>query len=273
MRVAFLGQVGSNSEGAATEYFGADLVRVPCDSFEAIFAAVEQGLADRAMLPIENALAGSIHSNYDLLLERDLHIVGELNFYVQHNLLALPGVALTDIVRVWSHPQALGQCAGYLTRLGVAREPTTDTTVAARRVRDEHRRDTAAIASLRAAESYGLVALAEGIEDSGENYTRFLILAREPVPPTTEGQWKTSLVFSLDNVPGSLYQALAVFALRGLNLSKIESRPLRRRRWEYFFYLDFTAGMADPTAQAALHELGQMAPFLRVLGSYPRDLT
>ncbi|HMA34142.1 MAG TPA: prephenate dehydratase [Chloroflexia bacterium] len=271
MRVAFLGQIGSHSEGAALEYAGAALEAVPCESFGAVFAAVAAGSADRAVLPIENAWAGSIHSNYDLLLQHDLYIVGELSCYIRHNLLALPGVELAAIRRVWSHPQALDQCAAYLAGLRVTREAVADTTAAARRVRDEQRHDTAAIASLRAAALYGLVPLAAGIEDSADNYTRFLILAREPGPPPTGRLAKTSLVFSLEHVPGALYQALAVFARRGLNLTKIESRPLRGRRWEYLFYLDFTAAPADPAPGAALAELQMLAPFLRVLGVYTQD--
>jgi arogenate/prephenate dehydratase len=271
MRVAFLGESGSNSEGAAVEVFGAALEPLSCASFAAIFEAVERGRADRAVLPIENSLAGSIHSNYDLLLRHDLYIVGELDFHVQHNLLALPGAVLSDIRLVWSHPQALDQCAGFLTRLGVTREASGDTTAAARRVRDENRRDVAAIASLRAAALHGLEPLAVGIEDSAENYTRFLVLARDPIGPPA-GPAKTSLVFSTANVPGALYRALAAFAERGINLTKIESRPLRQRRWEYLFYLDFAASQADPAAGEALRELDAVAAFVRLLGSYPQAL-
>ncbi len=222
-------------------------------------------------MPIENALAGSIHQNYDLLLRHALHIVGEHNFYVRHNLLAPPGVPLSAIRRVVSHPQALEQCDRYLTALGVEREPVAATTVAARQVRDSGTRDGAAIAGTRAAALYGLTVLAAGIEDSAENYTRFLILARAPAAPPPDVPAKTSLVFTLENVPGSLYAALGVFARRGLNLSKIESRPWRERRWEYLFYLDFTAGLDAPAARDALQELEGMAPLLRVLGSYPQD--
>ena len=271
MRIAFLGQPGSHSEGAAVQYSGSALEPVCCESFAAIFAAVATGRADYAVVPIENSLAGSLHSNYDLLLQHELHIVGEVNYQVHQHLLALPGVALADLRRVGSHPQALDQCAAYLTRLGVQREPLADTTLAARRLVDENLRDTGAVAGPRAAELYGLAVLAEDIADLPENYTRFLVLARDFTPPAPGQPGKTSLVFSLENRPGSLYRALTVFAERGINLTKIESRPLRGRRWEYFFYLDFAVSLRDPRAAAALQELERMAPFLRILGSYPQD--
>jgi arogenate/prephenate dehydratase len=270
MRVAFLGRQGSNSEAAARQYFGPEIAEEPCPSFEAVFEAVEAGRAERAVVPVENSLAGSIHSNYDLLLQHALFITGELNLRVRHYLLAAPGVRLADLRRVTSHPQALDQCAAYLTRLGVTREAAADTATAAERVAREQRPDLAAIASLRAAEIHGLAVLAADIEDNPENYTRFLALAREPEPPLPDQPGKTSLVFALPNEPGSLAGALGVFAGRGLNLTKIESRPLRGRPWEYLFYLDFAAAAGAPEVEAALAELRAMAPFLRVLGSYPQ---
>ncbi len=270
MRVAFLGQPGSHSEGAAAQAFGPALEAMCCESFAAIFGAVGGGAADRAVLPIENSLAGSLHSNYDLLLKHELHIVGEVNYHVQHVLMARPGVAVAGLRRVLSHPQALDQCDVFLTGLGVTREPQADTTLAARRVRDDPQGDSAAIASRRTAKLVGLAVLAENIADYPENVTRFLILAREAAPPATGQPAKTSLVFSLENTPGSLHQALAVFAARGINLAKIESRPLRGRHWEYFFYLDFAVSLQDRRAVEALAELERMTPFLRVLGSYPQ---
>jgi prephenate dehydratase len=273
MRVAFLGQPGSHSEGAAVQYFGAAWEPVCGESFAAIFAAVSAGRADRAVVPIENSLAGSLHSNYDLLLTHELHIVGEVNYHVRHVLLALPGVELADLRRVLSHPQALDQCDRFLTRLGVQREPVADTTLAARRLVAGSLRDSGAIASRRTAELVGLAVLAEEIADYPENVTRFLVLARDAIPPPVGQPGKTSLVFSLENTPGSLYRALAVFAERGISLTKIESRPLRGRRWEYFFYLDFAVSLPDPQAARALDELARMTAFLRVLGSSPQDRT
>nr|WP_290666080.1 prephenate dehydratase [Ardenticatena sp.] len=276
MRVAFQGERGAYSEGASMQYFGQQektVEPVPCSSFEAAFEALEQGRVDRAVLPIENSLAGSIHRNYDLLLRHiNVHIVGEINYRVRHNLLALPGVRMEDVRRVLSHPQALAQCEGFLTRMHFAREATYDTAGSAKRLREENLRDAAAIASMRAAEVYDLVVLASNIEDDPENYTRFLVLAREPAPPPPHDvPAKTSIVFSLKNAPGVLFKALSVFALRDIDLTKIESRPLRGQRWQYIFYLDFAASLAEERAQNALRHLSEIAPFLRVLGSYPQD--
>ncbi|MCZ7574736.1 MAG: prephenate dehydratase [Ardenticatenaceae bacterium] len=271
LRVAFQGEPGAYSEGAALAFFGAETATVPCESFDDVFAAVTGGHAGRAMIPIENSLAGSIHRNYDLLLRHDLHIIGELNFRVHHNLLALPGVALSDVRRVLSHPQALAQCEGFIDRLGVVREATYDTAGSAKMVRQQALLDAAAIASTHAAEVYGLAILAAGIEDDPENYTRFLALAGEPHPVPPGVPAKTSIVFALKNAPGVLFKALSVFALRDIDLTKIESRPMRGTRWEYVFYLDFAASLEDDASQNALRHLGEIATMLRVLGSYPRD--
>ncbi len=273
MRIAFLGQPGSNSEGAALQYRPHDMEPVHCPSVEAIFAAVQDGRAAQAVLPIENSLAGSIHSNYDMLLEHQLHIIGELNYHVQNILLALPGVRIAELKRVLSHPQPLAQCSKYLAQLGVEREATSDTTVGARRLRTEELRDAGAIASRRAAEVYDLEILAEGIEDDVDNYTRFLVLSLEALIPAEDQKAKTSIVCSLEHIPGALYQAMSVFAVRSINLTKIESRPLRGRRWEYFFYLDFEGSQASEMVQDALRELAELSTFLRVLGSYPQDLS
>lgn len=272
MKVAFQGELGAYSEGALIQHFGGDVTSAPCEVFEDVFATVERGDADYAVLPIENSLAGSIHRNYDLLLRHDLHIIGEIDFRVQHNLLALPGVELGDVERVISHPQALAQCEGYLNRLGVIREATYDTAGSAKRVRAENLRDTAAIASTRAAQVYDLAIIADGIEDNDENYTRFIVLSPNKQSPPEGEPAKTSIVFSFENEPGALFKALSVFALRDIDLTKIESRPLHGRRWEYLFYLDFVASLAEDRAQNALRHLEEIATFMRVLGSYPRSV-
>ncbi len=268
--IAFQGEPGAYSEGALLAFFGEDAQTLPCESFEEAFAAVERGNAGAAILPIENTLGGSIHRNYDLMLRHEFHIVGELNSPIHHQLLALPGVKLEEIKIAWSHPQALAQCEFTLDRLGVAREPTYDTAGSAKMVREQGRRDVAAIASRRAAEVYSLAILQENVEDEPDNLTRFVVLAREPVSVPEGVPAKCSLVFSLHNEPGALFKAMAVFALRNLDLTKLESRPLRGRRWEYFFYLDVAASLDEEPLQRALSHLSELTTFQRVLGSYPR---
>lgn len=284
VRVAYQGVPGSYSEDAALKAYP-KCETVPCDEYEAAFKAVELWLVDKAVLPIENSVGGSIHRNYDLLLRHRLHIVGEVQLDVNHCLLGLPGVRKEDLKRVLSHPQALDQCKKTLSELGLVRISAEDAAGAAQIVASEHVRDTGAVASARAAATYGLNILQEGIQDDADNVTRFIILAREPVIPGADRPYKTSIVFSLEEGPGVLFKALAVFALRGINLTKIESRPQRKRPlrivddsnkgsakyFDYLFYIDFEASMADPRAQFALGHLQEFARFLRVLGSYPMD--
>lgn len=270
-RVGFQGEPGAYSEAALLDALGEEAVPTPLESFEDVFSALTSGDVDLAVVPIENSLAGSIHRNYDLLLRYDAHIVGEHSLRVRHNLLALPGTELDDLNEVISHPQALSQCEAFLEGLGVARRPMYDTAGSAKLVRDGGLSDVAAIASARAAEVYNLEILASGIEDAEENYTRFIILAGAPNTPESAVSAKTSIVFSLKDQPSVLYKALSVFALRDIDLTKIESRPLRERRWSYFFYLDIAGSVADDTVQNALRHLEEIATFLRVLGSYPAE--
>jgi len=267
MKVSFQGEPGAYSEQAVFNYYG-EVEAVPCESFDAVFDSVALGETDFALVPIENSLAGSIHQNYDLLRHHDLHIVGEYLLRVRHCLIALPGVKKDDIKKVISHPQALGQCAGYLRRHGIKAEQVYDTAGSVKMLKESGALDVAAIASRRAAELCGMQILEEGIEDNAENYTRFLAVGREPVLPTNEA--KTSIVFTLKNQPGALFKALSVFALRDLDLTKIESRPLQGKPWEYLFYVDFIGSTSDEVSKRALDHLGEYALTLRVLGSYPR---
>jgi len=286
LRVAYQGVPGAYSEAAAAKAYPR-CEAVPCEQFEAAFQAVELWLVDRAVLPIENSLGGSIHRNYDLLLRHRLHIVGEVQLAVHHCLLGIPGVKKEELQRVLSHPQALAQCEQTLTTLGVTREAVDDTAGAAQFISTHNLRDTGAVASARAAEIYGLEILMDGIQDDLDNVTRFLMLAREPIIPRTDRPFKTSIVFTLEEGPGVLFKALAVFALRSINLTKIESRPQRKRPlrvvdddnngtsryFDYLFYVDFEASMADQRSQNALRHLQEFATFLRVLGSYPMDVS
>jgi len=267
MQVAFQGEPGAYSEQAIFEYYGA-VETQPCETFDDVFAAVTSGTCESGLVPIENSLAGSIHQNYDLLLRHELHIVGEYFLRVRHCLIGFPGADKSKIRRVISHPQALGQCAGTLRNLGVKTEPVYDTAGSVKMLKESGERTTAAIASKRAAEIYGMQILEEGIEDNPENYTRFLTISITPVEPTAEA--KTSIGFTLKNQPGALFKALSVFALRDIDLTKIESRPLAGKPWEYLFYIDFIGSLKNDTVRRALDHLREYALMLRVLGSYPR---
>jgi prephenate dehydratase len=267
MTVAFQGERGAFSEAAALAYFGS-IVPVPCRTLPDVFDAVERGDVNRGMVPVENSQAGSINETYDLLARRSLHIVGEHNQRVEHCLLALPEDTLQTITTVLSHPQALAQCEVFLARHRWETVPAYDTAGSAKIVATEKRGGTAAIASRHTAEIYGLRVLAEGIETSPVNFTRFLALAVTPAPRSDRP--KTSIVFTTANVPGALYRALGAFAEKGVNLTKLESRPRRDRPWEYMFYVDLEVHQASPEGRAALEELTGVTAFLRVLGSYPK---
>jgi len=227
MRVAFQGEPGAYSEKASRELLGSRILTMPYQSFEDAFKAVASREADYAVVPIENSLGGSIHTNFDLLLRYDLHIIGEHEFRVEHSLLALPGVKRGDIKKVLSHPQALAQCDNYLRAWGVKKEEAYDTAGSAKMIKDQGLYDCAAIASDLAGQTYGLEVIDTNIEDHDNNFTRFLLLGRQPVssliPPNMAA--KTSIVFVLPNNPGALYKALACFSLRDIDFCKIESRP------------------------------------------------
>lgn len=269
MRVAYQGDPGAYSETAAHEHFGADVVTVPNQSFEAVFESIEAKRCDAGIIPIENSLAGSIHRNYDLLIQHSLHIIGEHYLRIRHCLIALPGVKLAEIRRVISHPQGLAQCDQYLRAMqGITIEPVYDTAGAVKMIRERGERDVAAVASRRAAEVYGMAILDEGIEDNPANFTRFLAIGSQPISAPQEA--KTSIVFSLRNQPGTLFKALSVFALRDIDLTKIESRPLIGKPWEYLFYIDFLGSTAEEAVKRALDNLSEYALTLRVLGCYPR---
>jgi prephenate dehydratase len=265
--VAFQGENGAYSQEAAYQFFGVEADTLPYRTFEDIFLAVEDGRADYGILPVENSSAGSINQAYDLLLERDLKIWGEVFLRVRHSLLANPGTKLEDVRWVRSHPQALAQCERFLARHGMEPVPTYDTAGSAKDLAAAPEPGVAVIANPLAAQLYGLEVLATEIEDLPFNYTRFFVLGHED-PPRAERN-KTSVIFATRHVPGALYACLGEFAQRGLNLTKLESRPRRNKPWHYIFYLDFEGHRQDPPCAEALLGLLHKATFLKLLGSYP----
>lgn len=270
LRVAFQGERGAYSEAAAVAFFGDSVQPIPYNDFDSVFDAVTTGQVDRGVLPVENSLAGSIHRNYDLLLRHELFIVGEVQIPIAHQLIALPGVAMSDIKKIYSHPQALAQCEHSITKLfpSAERVVTYDTAGSVKMIKEQNIRDGAGLASQRAAAIYDMHILQPDMQDDAENYTRFVVVAREPEIP--EGETKTTIVFSMDNMPGSLFKSLAVFALRDIDLTKIESRPLQGKRWQYFFYIDFIASQDEERGRNALNHLREITSYLKVLGSYSR---
>jgi prephenate dehydratase len=249
---------------------------VPCLRFLDVFEKVSSGKAAAAVIPIENTLHGSIHENYDNLLQNKLSIVGETQVRIVHNLIAAPGVGFKKVRRVFSHPVALNQCLSFFAaNPQVEKAPFYDTAGSVKMLMEERLPDAAAIASAVAAGQYGARILKRGIEDDHQNFTRFFLLVRERdarkrlAAANPEG-WKTSLVFTTKNQPGAIFRALGAFALRDLSLTKIESRPLRGKPWEYLFYLDFLGDARDPSAKNAIAHLAELADFHRVLGCYPR---
>lgn len=269
-RVAFQGEMGAYSQAAAEAHFEGPIRAVPCRTLDGVFDVTEAGDAEFGLIPIENALAGSIHRSYDLLLQHELRIVGEHYQRIRHHLMALQGVGIADIVRVHSHPQALAQCGRYLGKHSDWElVPSYDTAGSARRIQNTGDRQAAAIASEQAADLYALKVLAHGIEDNPANFTRFLALAREPAAPGANA--KTSIVFSLENQPGALVTALGLFSAREIDLTKIESRPLSGSPGEYLFYLGLAGSAADSHVATALNELDRLSMMYRTLGSYPRE--
>ena len=264
MRLAYQGEPGAYSEAAALVYGGSHAETLPCMAFEDVFEAVVKKKATHGVLPLENSIGGTIHRNYDLLLEHDLSITGEVELHVVHCLQALPGTKLANVKAVYSHPQALAQCERYLRNLGATVEAVYDTAGGAKLVSEQKLAGAAALASRRAAEVFGLEVLQEAVQDYEFNITRFAIIGGA-VP--ADGN-KTTIVFSLPSTPGALFKALSVFALRDINLTKLESRPLRGSPWEYLFYVEVDARRDDPACARALMHLGEFAKWTRVLGTY-----
>jgi len=273
MKVGFQGELGAFSQQAILQFLGARARPVPHMRFDQVFAALHKGAVDAAAIPIENTLHGSIYDNYDLLLKYDFAITAETNVRVVHNLIAPPGMSFAQVRKVYSHPVAISQCLDFFGRhKRIEREAFYDTAGSVKMIMEQRPPGGAAIASELAAKIYKARILKRGIEDDRQNYTRFFLLepagSKARASRRAQRPWKTSLVFSTRNIPGALFRSLSALALRDLNLVKIESRPLRGKPWEYLFYLDLLGRREDEAVKNALAHLGEVADFLRVLGSY-----
>lgn len=269
--IAFQGEHGAYSEQAVRQHFGPGASTLPCRTFLGITDALQSGHAQFGMLPVENSLAGTVVPAYDLLIDYDLHIQAEVILRVEHCLVAPPGTPLSAVRQVRSHPQALMQCETTLRRMGLEPLEYYDTAGAARDLAADPRPATAAIASALAAETYGLDILVRNLEDQDFNFTRFFVLGLEY--PARQEPSKTSIILTTRHVPGALYAALGELAGRGINMTKIESRPRRNRPWHYLFYVDFEGHEEDEPVREALLGILRHASFLKVLGSYPAART
>ena len=279
-RVAYSGEPGAFAEDAVLRFFAAPRP-IALSSFRAVFEAVRDGEADAGVVPVESSLLGSIRENLDLLWTFELPIVGEVSVPVRLALLALPGETLESVERVYSIAAALAQADEFLRSRPWSIQTTYNTAGAAKQVADRGERGAAAVAAARVAGIYGLVVLADDIQGGDDNRTRFAVIARAgdeamvrgaARPEAIGGPPRTTLVFAVRNVPGSLHRSLGAFAGRGLNLSRLESRPWTARgaRWEYLFWVDLDADPADPACAVALAELGAETEVVRILGTYAR---
>ncbi|HEX9261541.1 MAG TPA: prephenate dehydratase [Candidatus Bathyarchaeia archaeon] len=268
VKIAFQGEKGAYSETAVYTFFGANAEVKPCRDFKDVFDNVKKQSTQFGVVPIENSLEGSVNQTYDLFLKYDLKVRGEVIVKIEHCLIANPNTKLSEVKAVYSHPQALAQCRNYLEKSGWELIPTYDTAGSVKILKEEGLKNAAAVASERAAELYEMKILARDIADNPENYTRFFVLAKEDAPIT--GKDKTSIIFAAAHKPGSLYNALGEFSKRDINLAKIESRPTKKKPWEYNFYLDFEGHRSEPRCSDALEALKEHAAFTKILGSYPK---
>ncbi len=266
MKVAFQGERGAFSESAVYDYFGQSVEVQSCRNLSDVFQSIQNDDTEFGVVPIENSLEGSVNQTYDLFLEYDLKVCGEIVIRIVHCLIAHPGTRLDSIKTVYSHPQALGQCRKFLEKLGVKLIPTFDTAGSVKMIEEDGLKDAAAVASEKAAEIYGMKVLVREIEDNPNNYTRFFVLSKADSP--FSGTDKTSIIFSGRNVPGLLYRVLGEFTRRNIDLTKIESRPTKKMPWEYNFYLDFKGHRTEERCRETLESLEAQGFFVKVLGSY-----
>ncbi len=270
LKVTFQGERGAYSELAALQYFNtSNILLLPRRTLADVFYSVEINDTHYAVVPIENSIEGSVNETYDLLMHTNLNICGEIYLRIVHCLIGYDDSSIEDIKYVYSHPQALGQCREFIKQHGFEPIPYYDTAGSVKMLKEKRIERSAAIASKLAAEVYGMKVILEGIEDSKNNYTRFIVLTRNYSGKAT-GNDKTSIIFIARHVAGSLYSVLEEFAVRGINLTMIVSRPLKDRPWEYSFYLDFEGHILDKNVRECLDMIKDKVVFLKVLGSYPK---
>ncbi len=267
-KIIYQGAKGCFSELAAKKFFNVPLAEVGVPTFEDIFEMAHNEDGVYGIIPIENSLTGSIHQNYDLLLKYDLSIIGEVELKITYNLFANQGVLLESIKEIWSHPVALDQCKQFLSmHPGYKVVSVYDSAGAAKIVSEEQKRDIAVIAGPQVEKLYGLKTLKEKVEDNCQNFTRFLVISHVKEIATGKDV-KTTLVFTVKNEPGVLFRCLSIFALRNIDLVKLESRPIIGKPWEYMFYIDFKGSIADENCRRAVETLGEVAAYFKFLGSY-----
>ena len=268
MKVAFQGESGAYSEMAALQHFGSNIELIPHKTLSDVFEAVESKKADYAIVPIENSIEGSVNETYDLLLNTRLMVSNEVYLRVVHCLIGYSNSSIEMIQVVYSHPQALGQCRGFIKSHWFEPIPFYDTAGSVKMLKAIRIDNAAAIASERAAEIYGMKILAKSIEDSKNNYTRFLVLRDKDSEPT--GNDKTLIIFTTKHMPGALHKVIEEFASRDINLTMIMSRPTKEKPWEYNFYVDFEGHRSEQKVKECLERLRDKTTFLKVLGSYPK---
>lgn len=266
MKVAFQGEIGAYSESAVYSFFGSSVEVKPCKNLSNVFESVKRQETRYGVVPIENSIEGSVNQTYDLFLEYNLNVCGEIVLKIAHCLIAHPGTQLNSIKTVYSHPQALAQCRKFLEQLGCRLISTFDTAGSVKMIKEEGLMGAGAIASERAAEIYGMSILSREIGDTPNNCTRFFVLSKQD--SQYSGEDKTSIIFSVKSVPRALYHVLKEFAVRNINLTKIESRPTKRTPWEYNFYLDFEGHRSEDKCLEALESIKDKTLFLKILGSY-----
>ena len=266
MKVAFQGELGAYSEMAVYSFFGKSADVKPCKSFDDVFESVKTGDVDYGVVPIENSIEGSVNRTYDLFLEYDLKVCGEIIIRISHCLIAHKGTKINQIKTVYSHPQALAQCRKFLEQNKLKATSTFDTAGSVKMIKEEQLIDAAAIASERAAQIYDMSILEREIEDVKNNSTRFFVLDKQD--SQYSGEDKTSIIFAAKSIPGALHKVLREFADRNINLTKIESRPTKQTPWEYHFYLDFEGHRTETKCQQALESIKDKTLFIKILGSY-----